>query len=86
MSEPTPALAADNATRPDAIELGDLAVIGIINGQSGAAALLRSSRGDIARVAPGDEVFGVTVTAIGGNQVLLTNWLGRTEAKTVAGS
>lgn len=80
MSEPLPALAAEKATLPDALELNTLSVIGVIMGHDGAAALLRSSRGEIARVGIGGEVFGVQVTAIGDTQVVLTDRWGRTQA------
>ena len=80
MSEPTPALAADNATVLDALDLRALAVIGVINAQGEATALLRSSRGQIARVGVGGEAFGVQVTAIGDTQVLLTDRWGRTQS------
>jgi hypothetical protein len=80
MSEPDPVLAGQKATQPDALDLSELSVIGLIDGHSGAAALLRSSKGDIARVTPGDAVFGVTITAIGDAQILLTDRWGRTQS------
>ena len=82
MSDPTndPALAAEKATMPDALALDTLSVIGLINAHDGAIALLRSARGDVARVHVGDEVFGVQITAIGDAQVLLTNRWGQTRA------
>ncbi len=82
MSEPDPntALAGANATMPDALTLNDLSVIGLINAHDGATALLRSSRGQIARVHVGDEAFGVRITAISDQQVILTNRWGQTEA------
>ncbi len=78
--KPAAAIAAANATVPDALALNTLAVIGLMNTSNGAAALLRSSRGEIARVGVGEEAFGVQVTAIGDDQILLTNRWGRTEA------
>jgi hypothetical protein len=80
MSDSSAALAADKATMPDALDLRALTVIGVINAPSGAAALLRSSRGQIARVSVGGEAFGVQITAIGDDQVLLTDRWGRTQA------
>ena len=73
-------VAAAKATLPDALALNELSVIGLMNTSNGQAALLRSSRGDIARVTVGEEVFGVRVTAISDEQILLTNRWGRTEA------
>ena len=86
MSEQTPALAAANATRPDALTLNDLTVIGLMQAHDGPAALLRSPRGRIARVQVGARVFGVTVTGIGVDQVILTTRGGQTIAVSVAGS
>ncbi|WP_156788529.1 hypothetical protein [Roseobacter sp. CCS2] len=69
-----------NATKPDALELNSLSVIGLMDAHDGMAALLRSSRGQIARVQVGDTAFGMQITAIGDEQILLTNRWGRTEA------
>ncbi|MEO1641031.1 MAG: hypothetical protein AAFU41_17475 [Pseudomonadota bacterium] len=79
------ALAKAKATEEDVLDLHALTVIGVIDGHGGASALLRSSRGQIAKVSAGDSAFGVRVTAIGPDQVLLTNWLGQTTAYPVAG-
>lgn len=68
------------ATMPDALALNRLAVIGLMDGQNGMAALLRSSRGQIARVRVGETAFGVQITAIGDEQVLLTDRWGRTQS------
>ncbi|MEL7178963.1 MAG: hypothetical protein AAFN63_03950 [Pseudomonadota bacterium] len=76
------ALAGANATMPDALELNTLSVIGIMNAHDGTAALLRSARGRIARVSVGDQAFGVRVTAIGDDQILLTDRWGRTQSLT----
>lgn len=73
-------LAEAKATLPDALELNTLSVIGLMEAHDGVAALLRSSRGQIARVSVGDEVFGVQVTAIGDAQILLTDRWGRTQS------
>lgn len=86
MSDSTSALVAEKATRPDAISLRDLVVIGIVHTPDGPSVLLRSARGEIARVQTGQDIYGVKVTAIGDDQVLLTNWLGETQALRVAGS
>lgn len=68
------------ATMPNALDLNGLAVIGVMEAHDGAFALLRSSRGQIARVHVGDEAFGVRVTAIGNDQVLLTDRWGRSQS------
>lgn len=80
MAEPGPALAWQNATLPEALDLSALSVIGLIEAHDGAAALLRSSNGQIARVTTGDAAFGVTVTAIGEAPILLTDRWGRTQS------
>ena len=69
-----------NATMPDALPLNDLVVIGVMRAHDGTAALLRSSRGQIARVRVGDTAFGVQITAIGEAQVLLIDRWGRTQS------
>jgi hypothetical protein len=74
------ALAGVKATMPDALALNSLAVIGVMNAHDGMAALLRSSRGEIARVSVGDAAFGVQITAIGEEQVILTDRWGRTQS------
>ena len=79
MTNPTTALAEAKATVPEALDLSALTVIGLIDGHNGAAALLRSERGQIARAMAGDSVFGMTVTAIGDDRVLLTDRWGRTQ-------
>lgn len=85
MSEPTPAIAAENATMADALDMRSLTLIGVIEGQEGPAALLRSSRGAIARVSLGEQVFGVQITAIGEEQVILTNRWGQSETLVLPG-
>ena len=72
-----------NATVPEALELNTLAVIGVMQASGGAAALLRSRRGQIARVAVGDEAFGVRINAISDDQVMLTDRWGRTQSLQV---
>jgi hypothetical protein len=80
MAEPDPALAGAKATMSEALDLNALSVIGVIDGHNGLAALLRSSRGQIARVATGDSMFGVTITAIGDDLVIMTDRWGRTQS------
>jgi hypothetical protein len=86
MSDQTPPVAAANATRADALALNDLTVIGLMQAHDGPAALLRSPRGQIARVQVGAAVFGVKITAIGEGQVFMTTRGGQTKAVSVAGS
>ncbi len=86
MSETTPALVAVNATRPDVLALRSLTVIGVMQAHDGKAAILRSGRGQIARVQAGTRVFGVTVTAIGDDHVVLADRSGQTQAVGVPGS
>lgn len=77
------ALAEANATLPDALAMHALTVIGLIRTNAGTSALLRSARGQIARVQVGQQAFGRQVTAIGDDQILLTNRWGQTEALTL---
>ncbi|MEM8537104.1 MAG: hypothetical protein AAGF56_04495 [Pseudomonadota bacterium] len=79
------ALAGAKATTEDVLDLSSLTVIGVVDAPSGAATLLRSRTGQIARVTAGASAFGVKVTAIGDSQVLLTNRWGQTQAYAVAG-
>ena len=80
MSEPNNALAGQKATVPEAIDLRALSLIGIMDAHDGKAALLRSSRGQIERVSIGEEAFGVRITAIGDDQVLMTDRWGRSQS------
>ncbi|HEV8034999.1 hypothetical protein [Yoonia sp.] len=76
----TSRLPGQKATLPDTLDLRELSVIGLMDAHDGIAALLRSSRGEIARVQVGDSAFGVQITAIGDAQVLLTDRWGRTQS------
>ncbi len=80
MAETTAPLAGQHATRDDVLDLRSLQVLGIIQAHDGTTALLRSSRGQVARVHVGDAAFGMQVTAIGTDRVMLTNRWGQTEA------
>jgi hypothetical protein len=71
MTTDTPANVAASATLPDLLSLENLAVIGVMTGQEAPAALIRSRRGDIARVTAGETAFGVTIAAIDATQVVL---------------
>mgnify|MGYP001803145804 FL=1 len=86
MTEQTSALVATNATRPDALNLWSLTLIGVMQAHDGPAALLRSGRGRIARVQVGMQAFGVTVMAISDDRVILRNRLGQDETVGIAGS
>jgi Tfp pilus assembly protein PilP len=79
MAELEAALAGAKATRPEALDLSSLAVIGVIDGHAGVTALLRSGNGQIARVKAGDTAFGHTITAIGDDRILTTDRWGRTQ-------
>ncbi len=85
MSDANNALAGANATVPDAIEMRSLSLIGVMQAQDGPAALLRSARGQIARVTVGAEVFGVQITAIGEEEVIYTNRWGQSETLSIPG-
>ncbi|MFK7751118.1 MAG: hypothetical protein AB8B51_01080 [Sedimentitalea sp.] len=80
MAEPDPALAGAKATMSDALELNALSVIGVIDGHNGTAALLRSARGQIARVSTGETIFGITVNGIGEDRIVMTDRWGRTQS------
>ncbi|PUB13254.1 hypothetical protein [Yoonia sediminilitoris] len=82
--EQTPALVAEKATIPNAVDPRNLIVIGLMQAQDGPAALLRSGRGQVARVTQGSEVFGITITAIGSDVVVMTDARGTTYQLTVA--
>ncbi|WP_106744647.1 hypothetical protein [Yoonia maritima] len=86
MTNETPSHVASSATQPDLLTLDTLTVIGVISGQAPPAALVRSSRGDIARVSPGETAFGVVIAAIDGNQVVLTDRVGTQHVLSVPGS
>ena len=80
MANTTDALAGQHATRDDVLDLRALQLLGVLQAHDGAVALLRSSRGDVARVQVGQQAFGMQVTAIGTDRVMLTNRWGQTEA------
>lgn len=86
MSDTTSALVAANATRADVLDLRSLTVIGVMHAHDGRAAILRSARGRIARVQAGAQVFGVTVTAIADNHVILADRSGQAQTVGVPGS
>ncbi|WP_043699594.1 hypothetical protein [Yoonia vestfoldensis] len=65
--------AAAQATTPDALALDRLTLIGLFSTTEGPAALIRAANGQIARIVPGMQTMGLTVTAIGETQVLITD-------------
>ena len=71
-SEPDSTLAEAQATAADALELDRLTLIGLMNTAEGPAALIRAANGKVERIVPGMRTLGVTVTAIGETQVLVT--------------
>jgi len=72
--------AAEAATIHDAIDLRALQVLGIMTAHDGPVALLRSSRGQIARIGLGGQAFGVEVIAIGQNSVTVKDRWGKSGA------
>ncbi|MFU8824386.1 hypothetical protein [Yoonia sp.] len=80
MSQPDPTLAEAQATTPDVLDLNSLTLIGLFTTSEGPAALIRAANGQVARIVPGTHALGVTATAIGESQVLVTGADGRTLA------
>ncbi|WP_333714414.1 hypothetical protein [Yoonia sp.] len=76
-------VAAAAATQQDVLDMQTLQVLGVMQAHDGLAALIRSERGEIARVLVGEEVFGMMITAIGDDSVILTNRQGQTEALAI---
>ena len=85
MTTDTPANVAASATLPDILVLENLTVIGVFTGVDAPAALIRSRRGDIARVIAGETAFGVTIAAIDAAQVVLTDSAGTQHVLMVPG-
>ncbi|MFN3664009.1 hypothetical protein [Yoonia sp.] len=72
MTQPEQTLASQQATVADALDLNSLTLIGLFSTTEGPAALIRSADGQVARVVPGEQALGITATAIGDAQVLVT--------------
>ncbi len=72
MADPDPSLAQAQATTADVLALDRLTLIGLMSTTEGPAALIRGANGKVERIVPGTRTLGVTVTAIGETQVLLT--------------
>lgn len=83
MSEQTPALVAEKATIPGAVDLRNLTILGLMQVKDGPAALIRSGDGRIERVTPGSQVFGVTISAIGEDVVVLSDARGAVYQLTI---
>ena len=69
-ADAAPAAVADLATRPEILDTGEIALIGLAGGARGYRALLRLPGGRVRRVAPGDRVGWGRVTAIDENGLL----------------
>ena len=80
MAETVNDAAAAAATLEGALDMHTLQLLGVMDAHDGPAALIRSSRGQIARLHLGEEAFGYTITAIGEDSVILTNRWGQTES------
>lgn len=80
MSEPDTSAAEQQATAANILALDQLTLIGLMNTTEGPAALIRGSNGKVERIVPGMRTLGVTVTAVGETQVLLTGPDGVTSA------
>jgi Tfp pilus assembly protein PilP len=83
MAETVNDVAAVAATQRDVIDMQTLQLLGVMQANDGLAALIRSAAGEIARVSVGDVAFGITITAIGDDSVILTNGQGQTEALAI---
>ncbi len=62
---------AETATSADAIDLGELTLLGVMQTADGAAALLRRPGGRIARIVVGDNVGAWRIGAIDDARVIL---------------
>ena len=80
MAEPDGALAGQTATISDVLDMSTLQLLGVMQAHDGLAALVRSPRGQIARLHVGEEAFGITIVAIGDDRVTVTNRWGQSEA------
>lgn len=86
LTDQTTDLVAAAATLSDAIDLGEFVLLGVMHTPNVTWALLRSPRGEIARVETGNTVFGYTIAAIGDGQVQLTDSAGKLYALSLPGS
>ena len=67
----TPSSTARAATRPRALMLSKLSLVGTVTSSERKLAVMRAPGGDIHRLAPGDRIAGATVAAIGDGEVSL---------------
>ncbi len=81
----TPATVADLATRPQALEPGEMVLIGLTGSARGFRALLRLPGGRIRTVTPGDRVAWGRVVAIDETGVVFHR-NGETQRITLPGS
>lgn len=72
MTTENPTVAA-NAVIPDALALDRLTLIGVMHAGDSASALIRTSRGEIAKVTTGDTVGAQTVAAISDDSLILAS-------------
>lgn len=84
MSE-TPPNVAQHASLPDALPQGEITVLGIFMTPETATALLRSPRGEITRLSPGESAFGVTLTAVADDAVMVQSARGAVTRLTIPG-
>ncbi len=80
MAETDNSLAATAATLDGVLDLRALQLLGVMEAHDGLAALLRSPRGQIARLQVGDEAFGIRITAIGADRITVTDSRGQSGA------
>ncbi|WP_165814428.1 hypothetical protein [Pararhodobacter oceanensis] len=81
---PSSASVARQATESDAINLGEVNLIGVFGTESARRALVRLSSGRVVRVSVGDRLDGGQVTAIGENELLYTR-RGRNQRLEIGG-
>ena len=80
MAETDNSLAATAATLDGVLDLRALQLLGVMEAHDGLAALLRSPRGEIARLQVGEEAFGIRITAIGADHITVTDSRGQSGA------
>ena len=86
MTDETPQNVAQAATLNDALSLDGLTLIGLFSGPESPTALIRSDRGNIARVSAGESIFGLQIAAIDADRIILTDRTGTQHVMVVPGS
>ncbi len=81
----TPPQVAAAAAIPDALPLNGVALIGLISDAEGGAALLRDAGGTIVRVKIGETAFGLTVTTLDDNSIVMADTRGQTHRLHIPG-